>query len=79
LYKEYILYMTILDNNNSQEHDLYIRAMKSLDKANKVSEHTKVPETKEEKEFMHEIEHEVHKNCFYTPMTEEQYKRIFKA
>lgn len=69
--------MSILDNQNNQEHDLYIRALKSLEKHNQYSEHVKEPNTKEERAFMHETNKAVSSSSFAFSIPQERYTEIF--
>lgn len=67
----------ILDKNNNQEHELYVKAMKALDSHNKVSEYKKVPETREEVAFMQETNQARTTNCFGLNIEEDKWNVIF--
>ncbi len=69
----------ILDKNNNQEHELYVKAMKSLDAHNMVSEYRKVPETREEQAFMQETNHARTSVCFGMNIDENKWNMIFNA
>lgn len=68
----------ILDANNNQEHELYVKAIKSLNSNNMYSEYRKVPNTSEERAFMQETNHVCASSSFGMNMSEEQYQQIFK-
>lgn len=67
----------ILDNNNSDEHELYVKAIKSLNKHNTVSDHVKKPETPEEVQFMKETNRATSTSTFGSMCSEADYIRIF--
>jgi len=67
----------ILDTNNNQEHELYVKAMKSLDEHNMVSEYRKVPVTLEEKAFARETNNARTTNMFGLNISNERWEAIF--
>jgi hypothetical protein len=66
----------IYDKNN-ETHEKYIHSLKMLDKANKYSEHRKVPETPEEISFMKETYQATHTNSFALNIPENRWEAIF--
>lgn len=64
-------------NKHNEEHELYIKALKSLDQHNAVSDHVKVAETPEEVAFMRETHAATSRNMFGLNMSETQYNLIF--
>jgi len=59
------------------QNDMYVRALRSLDKAGKVSDHHKPAETREEIELMHQTSKAVSTSSFMTHYKAGQYELIF--
>ena len=69
----------ILDKNNNQEHELYVKALKSLDAHNMVSEYRKVPSTPEERAFAHDTHNACSTSLFGLNIDDERWNTIFHA
>lgn len=70
--------MPTLESENNQEHDLYVRALRSLDNAGVTSEHVAPAITTREQDFMHECNVAVSRRVFQPVYTSGQYEKIFK-
>jgi hypothetical protein len=66
----------VIDCNN-QEHDLYIRAIKSLDAGGKVAEHHKVPTCVQEVDMMKSTNHLIARCVHMIEYRSGQYEKLF--
>ena len=69
--------MATLEQENNQEHDLYVRALRCLGDAGKTSEHLAPATTKREIDFMHETQRVVSKRVFQSIYKDGQFEQIF--
>lgn len=67
----------ILDRHN-ETHDLYVKALKAMEKERVEPEFHKVPDTREEVSFMKETQKEVSKSGFMFNYPQNMYETIFR-
>lgn len=66
-----------IDAENSQEHDLYIRALRQLDAANQEPEYSVPAQTPIEREFMRNTNRLRSRTLFPTTYQPGQFEQIF--
>lgn len=69
--------MAILDTH-TDEGELYIKALRSLDTHGTFSEHTKIPDTPEELQLMKEANKASTRKGFMFSWSKDRYNHIFK-
>jgi len=67
----------ILDKHN-ETHELYVRALKAMEKEHVQAEYHKKPDTREETAFMKETQKEISKTGFLFNYPHNMYETIFR-